>query len=1031
MKGDLFISASAGTGKTYTISKRYVEIFEEALQAGEAISVGEVAAITFTRKAAAEMKRRIVEMIADKAEADERWTGLLSSIPFAWIGTIDSFAGRILAENGALAGVDPGLRVEAPSGSSILVRRAALRAVWENEALAEPILRAVGVDDLVKALCLGAEGRAKVIAARPAEAVEGDLPLHQDASLAAEIAEANRAFLELFRRFDAVRRREMERLGRTDFLGVLLSLRDLLLERPALRARLRSQFRYIIVDEFQDTDHLQKEIVDLLRGEKTRIVYVGDGKQSIYRFRGAEVEVFAEARREVEARSGTVRELATNYRSHPGVLDFCNRFFAGIFDGADGSSVRGYWPVAPLPVVGETGDLPRAKILFHPEDEGKAAALFIRKMVGREFDFLMREADGSGGVNLIPERRKVRYKDFAILLRKLRGGTGDRYASALREMGIPCYVVGEAGFFDLPEIKGILSILKVLADPADDLSLTTALLSPAVGLDLQDLARLKARAKAIAEEGDPRPDGSRRAPLFDSLGGIEEGDLSPEKARRVGRLREVLDHFADRKDLLTPSAILEEAAELLDYEAHLALADPLRRRTANLRKLMEASKALDEAGLSLREVIGRLEGPGFEDVEPASVESEETDAVKVMTVHKAKGLEFPIVIVAETSWSDRATPPPFLLRRGEGGGRELVISLLPEEKAGEGTFLSDMAEEERRREAEEEERTLYVAATRARDLLAITLSAPKRRGPRPWRDLLAPIIAGEDESPEAAPDFLGVLEVVRAADLEPGEDGPALRGDGSAIVPDLTLIDPIEVEDGSLRISPTRLVDPEEHQPFLPGLASARKPEAAELELEPEAAALADEEEPLEPKDLGRLAHQILEGLGVGGQTLDDLGSAERPRRPPHLQAGIFGDDELREVWTVLDRLKGHRLVREIEAAGKTRTEYEILRPFGRHTLVGRVDKLVKTREGWHIVDFKFADSSAHAPAYEFQMRFYLYLAREIFRPMVGARLFYLKDGGVRDLRLEDGEVEGFEEELRRRIERLGDASGTELNYPD
>ncbi|MDD3564770.1 MAG: UvrD-helicase domain-containing protein, partial [Methanothrix sp.] len=166
MKGDLFISASAGTGKTYTISKRYVEIFEEALQAGEAISVGEVAAITFTRKAAAEMKRRIVEMIADKAEADERWTGLLSSIPFAWIGTIDSFAGRILAENGALAGVDPGLRVEAPSGSSILVRRAALRAVWENEALAEPILRAVGVDDLVKALCLGAEGRAKVIAAR-------------------------------------------------------------------------------------------------------------------------------------------------------------------------------------------------------------------------------------------------------------------------------------------------------------------------------------------------------------------------------------------------------------------------------------------------------------------------------------------------------------------------------------------------------------------------------------------------------------------------------------------------------------------------------------------------------------------------------------------------------------------------------------------------------------------------------------------------------------------------------------------------
>ncbi|AET64080.1 PD-(D/E)XK nuclease family protein [Methanothrix harundinacea] len=204
-----------------------------------------------------------------------------------------------------------------------------------------------------------------------------------------------------------------------------------------------------------------------------------------------------------------------------------------------------------------------------------------------------------------------------------------------------------------------------------------------------------------------------------------------------------------------------------------------------------------------------------------------------------------------------------------------------------------------------------------------------------------------------------------------------------------------------------------------------------EVEMETGEADLADEEEPLEPKDLGRLAHQILESLGVGGQTLEALGSAERPRRPPHLLAGRFTEDELREVWTVLDGLKGHRLVREIEAAEKTRTEYQILRPFGGHTLVGRVDKLVKTREGWHIVDFKFADSSAHAPAYEFQMKFYLYLAREIFRPMLGARLFYLKDGGVRDVRLEDEEVEGFEEELRGRIERLGASSGTELNYPD
>lgn len=1008
MRGDLFISASAGTGKTHTITERYVEIFEEAYRSGEDIYVGEVAAITFTRKAAGEMKERIVGMIEDRAGDDPRWRELLSSIPFAWIGTIDSFAGRVLSEVGPFAGVDPDLRVAAASIYRSVYRRAALRGMVENEDLIEPLLKVVGLDRLLGALQLGEElYRGKILEARPGGPADGGVPLHQDPAVAADLAEANRAFLSLFSAVERCRLSEMEREGLTDFSGVLLALRELLISRPEVRSHLQGRFRYIIVDEFQDTDLLQKEIVDLLRGSDTRVVYVGDAKQSIYRFRGAEVEAFALAMAEVGSSSGELRTLDKNYRSHPALLDFTNLFFSGIFQG-DGP--LGCAPITPLPAEGVGSDEARALFLFHPEDEATAAALFIKSLAGREFSFVERKADGDGNLFLASRRRRVGYRDFVILVRKLRGGAGERYREALQEMGIPCYVVGEAGFFDLPEIKGLVSILSLLADPGDDLAAATALMSPAAGLDLQDLAVLRLRGDGPGGEvGGPGP--RRRVALIDCIPLMEEGDLAPGRMKRLLRYREVFDQLMERRDLLKPSQILKEAAEGLDYEVRLSEGDPLRTKTANFRKLSEASRSLDEAGLSLREVVCRLEDSSFEEIAPASVESEETDAVKVMTVHQAKGLEFPVVIVAETSWSSPPVSSPFLLRREEGGKGEVVFTLIPKEKAVEGTVLFEMAEEEEMKEEEEEKRTLYVASTRATDLLAITCSPPKTRGSRPWHDLLSVLVEageGSGEAPKVVTAFEGVVEVVDCSAIDPPGAVPT-REEREPVMPlpYLGLIDPIGPSQESLRISPTRLAE---------GWTGPGRPAGSMTVVDYDLVG-EEEEGPLEPKDLGRLAHQILERLGERGRTLASLGSAERPTRPPHLLAGRFGDDELLEVWAVLDRLKDHELVREMESAGEVRTEYEILRPFGEDLLVGRIDKLFRDEEGWRIVDFKFADSASASPESEFQMKFYIYLARELFCPLLGARLFYLRDGAVRDVFLEDGEVTGFELELSARIE--------------
>ena len=169
----------------------------------------------------------------------------------------------------------------------------------------------------------------------------------------------------------------------------------------------------------------------------------------------------------------------------------------------------------------------------------------------------------------------------------------------------------------------------------------------------------------------------------------------------------------------------------------------------------------------------------------------------------------------------------------------------------------------------------------------------------------------------------------------------------------------------------------------------------------------------LRSRDLGILAHKIMES--VGGERLADLGSCEYPWAPPAMAAG-FSRDEARAVWRCLDRLKDHHLVKEIESAQSSRNEYEITKPFGRYILYGRPDKLIRTKDGWKIVDFKFAGSRSHGKAYEFQMKFYLYLARVIFRPMAGAALFYLNDEKVRMVGLEEDEIQGFEEELKKMI---------------
>lgn len=1005
MEKDLFISASAGTGKTHAISTAYVEIFDRAFSNEVPLDVGNVVAITFTRKAAAQMKSRILDMIRQRETGDPRWQQLKSSMTFAWISTIDSFAARILSEVGIFANISPDIQIGSDSRVSGILERCIFRAFFEHEDLIEPLIRHLTLDDLSDALMRAVkERRYAMMRSKPAGNMVAGMPLHGDPVASGYLALASDAFKKLFEEVYRSFLEETAEENLTDFAGVLVALKDLLSspDNSWIKERYRRQFKHIIVDEFQDTDSLQKEVLELLRGEHSCIICVGDAKQSIYRFRGAEVEVFSDAREEVRSGQGEVRRLERNFRSHPDILKLCNAFYPLVFSSSEKKYAQSYEQVKPLPVIGETGNRPRVKILFDPQDEAEAAAKYILSIVGQQFDFVERR-QFDGETKLFASRRPIKFKDIAILLRKMRPEKGKEYTGALARHGIPFYTVGEAGFFEIPEIAGILATLRVLSNPGDEMALTSALMSPAVGLDIQDMARLKCRAKDAGKG------------IFEILGLIEESDIDPGRIDRVRRFHAVIERYLPIRTLIRPSELAERLVEELDYPAFLAVEDGSGRKSANLRKFIIAARSLDEAGVSLRDLIRMLNSAGLDDEEQASIESEDTDAVRVMTVHKAKGLEFPIVIVGDTSWSQRDQKELLLFDKGEDGMCFALNCLEYDCDCGNSSFLGKLVEEENDRDYEEEKRSLYVATTRASDMLVLTLSNKKGSKSRPWREMILGSMIrmeGDGERIAPAPGFEGLVEIVAAPQAA---QAPASAA-SSRVILDTRYIEPVAAETFKEYISPTAICKAKASSPGWSGQIGQIGEDGAALE--------EDSGEGDQNRAMGIFAHRVMEAVG-GVCRLAELLGGGGCRLAGGLQSSELLDGlHVQEVLRHLFLIKDHPLVKEMEQASQSRNELQIIRPFGKYILSGRPDKVIKTDGGWKILDFKFSSSESHSKAYEFQTRFYLYIAREIYSPLLGAELFYLKDGGSVKVRWDEGEVRDFEDELMRKIERASGKNG-------
>jgi ATP-dependent exoDNAse (exonuclease V) beta subunit len=770
--GEVFVSAGAGTGKTAVLVERVVRAVTE-----RGLDVDSVLVITYTRRAAGELRTRIRAALAEHGRHD-----LARELDGAWISTIHGFCARLLRAYPLAAGLDPRFRELDEAQAAVLRSEAFGEALAEFCAGGAPqrleLLATYGSDRLRRMLTsvyetLRAAGRELdlAVAARPelgeradelcavatslasdseatdaqrrtaAELLEllardrrpdrlmnlngfkarGDRAAAYCEALAAveqaaldEAAARDRALLQELLTLFAERYAEAKaRESALDFEDLQLEARDLLRSQPELREREQARFRSILVDEFQDTNRLQTEIVDLLRTPETELFFVGDEFQSIYGFRHADVGVFRERREAVER----PLSLTLNYRSRPEVLAAVNELFGSDFGGEFQELTAA--AEFPDPVFGHPVEL-----LVTDKESYKDSGVHWRRGEARAVARRVRELVDGGAAT-----------PGEIVLLFAAGTDAEWYEDELRRAGLPTYRATGKGYFGQQQVVDLLAYLRLLQNRYDDMALVSVLASPFVGVSNDALALLRRVAS--------------RRPLFTGL----EHALPPGLGERDERLMRAFRQRYDRLVQTLPRLSLERLCEQIvaehDYDLAVLAQWDGRRRYANLRKLARLARSYEELrGPDVEgfvRFVAEQEAVGARELE-AVAEEEGADAVRLLTIHAAKGLEFKVVIVADAG-RDRVPPSPdeiLALPDGRFGFR--VADPVTTKRRGAFDYE---AVKEARQEAERAERLrlYYVAMTRAKERLIVSGSVDlgaERETPTPIAWVLDRLDADEE-----------------------------------------------------------------------------------------------------------------------------------------------------------------------------------------------------------------------------------------------------------------------------------------------
>jgi ATP-dependent helicase/nuclease subunit A len=496
-------------------------------------------------------------------------------------------------------------------------------------------------------------------------------------------------------------RETLEKRAVLDFSDVLqraLTLLRQMDEFSQSRFRLESRYHHVLVDEFQDTSRAQWELVSLLIqswGEgaglaaSPSIFIVGDRKQSIYRFRDAEVAVLDEAGRYIEAlRPGSAprRAISRSFRAVPELLSFVNDLFAEVAQptGRIDDFTYGESDRFPIDLTPETRRAPALGISAAETPELCAAA------VAAEIARILAEDSVRDRKTGVP--RKARPRDIAILFRSR--ASHREFERELELHGVPTYVYKGLGFFDADEIKDVSALMRFLANPVSELRAAAFLRSRVVRISDRGLAALAPGFSAALLDAEPPP---------------AAADLGDEDRRVLLHVRAQLAAVLPLVDRVPPADLIEQLIPAFAYPYELRGARRLQA-WENLKKMRGLVRRIQNRGYAtMSRIADYIDALSAGDESNAVIEA--LDAVSLMTVHASKGLEFPIVFVVNVAKGASGPPHPV---------RVVDDAYSGEPSVSVGSFTSEVDEREREREKQETRRLLYVAVTRARDRLYLS-----------------------------------------------------------------------------------------------------------------------------------------------------------------------------------------------------------------------------------------------------------------------------------------------------------------------
>jgi ATP-dependent helicase/nuclease subunit A len=1077
------LEASAGTGKTRILVDRYVNL----LKAG--VDPGEILALTFTRKAAAEMRERIVTTLRDAAARGEfpreRWRQLRDRTADVTISTIDAFCLSLLREFPLEAGLDPGFSMADETEVPRLVSesldralricralatedehvalvfaqlgdrraRAGLAALLDRRIAAPAVLSrflSAGPRDLtlpmaarrggvalldvfagmrggldrfletgpleppflilrrqLRALetCLQTEQqpdpvdvhaafsrarehfltqdgvpRTKMLLYKKEDfASPTDWQVHRDLVFthAAAIVDVyaayrrdlnvlvSRGVWRMFKVAEAEYRRTLDAHAVLDFPDLLLHARDLLGQMEEFaqsRYRLESRYHHVLVDEFQDTSRAQWDLIALLTeswGEGAGLAHtgalqptvfiVGDRKQSIYAFRDADVSMLREAARHLEGlRAGgdVKRSISRSFRAVPQLLAFVNDLCHDIEKAPGRADAFQYDEPDRFPIdddVRLTPDTTQASAIAlltgdTPEACAETTAAEIARLVADEA--LVR--DRTTGV-----RRPIRPGDIAILFRTRESHR--EFEDALERYGLPSYVYKGLGFFDADEIKDVLALLWYLADPLSN---------------LRAAAFLRSRFVRMSDEGL-----RRMAPLLaESLRSAEPPaipqQLDTEDAGALSAARVSSQRWRALVDSVPPAELLDVVLEESAYLAEIRGPRFMQARE-NLKKLRAIIRRIQNRGYAtLDRIASHLDRLAIGDDANAAIDA--SDAVSLMTVHAAKGLEFPVVFVVNLARGTANRRPP--IRVATAGPADASVAV--------GDFQSSGDEDQSNKEREETKRLLYVAVTRARDRLYLATALKD-----------GVVQAGRGSLAEVLPPSL-IDRFVEAA----AATGPIAWRASSGVAHELGVCRSSSAVSPSVTVRERTPVLSESDFGLLDDRSTRRETVPSAIADETVAPADANEGDASD-RLVGSLVHRLLQRAGLAADVSDEW-IADRLASLIRVEESIAIADRdglIRRAAAAYRAFSTHRDLRALYVSGTAFHEVPFSLVIDERIVRGTIDCLVRTADGTiTVLEFK---TGRRRPEHEAQTGLYRQAVQSLFpESRVITQLLYAAD---------------------------------------